>query len=145
MKVLDYGLISVAEELRVLACNASDEEKDKDADNGQDDQLCHALDSYVKNELKNLDKKEARGRAVAKNITNFRHQIIKEFMSTHMAFKTCFCPVCGVPSRDVRSEHNTSLFVKGLSFRMANKWVVTRTHKEKDSGGQDGSDEKHKG
>jgi len=144
MKVLDYGLISVAEELRVVACNASDEEKDKDADDGQDDPVCHALDNYVKNQLKNVDKKEARGRAVAKNITNFRHQIIKDFMSTYMTFKTCFCPVCGTPSRDVRSEHNTSLFLKGMSFRMANKWLLSRTHKERDNDAHDGSEEKQK-
>ncbi|XP_015758979.1 PREDICTED: DNA-directed RNA polymerase I subunit RPA1-like [Acropora digitifera] len=117
---------------------------DKDTDDGQDDPVCHALDKCVKNQLKNVDKKEARGRAVAKNITNFRHQIIKDFMSTYMTFKTCFCPVCGTPSRDVRSEHNTSLFLKGLSFRMANKWLLSKTHKERDSDAHDGSEEKHK-
>ena len=127
MKVLDYGLIAVAEELQHVANNVMDaDDSNKTTSVIQDEDVCSALDKRVKKALKGLDKVEARVKAVAKNVTNFRHQIIKDFMSSHMVNKRRYCPVCEAPSREVRSEHNSRLFLKGLSVREANKWIQTR-------------------
>ena len=138
MNVLDYGLIAVAEELQHVENKIrSPDESNKNRSVIQDEDVCSALDKHVKQALKGLDKKEARGKAVAKNVTNYRHQIIKEFMSSHMVNKRRYCPVCEAPSRVVRSEHNSRLFLKGLSVREANKWLqtkVVKTHMAKQLG-----------
>ena len=137
MKVLDYGLIAVAEELQHVANNVMDpDDSNKSTSDIQDGDVCSALDKHIKKALKGLDKAEARVKAVAKNVTNFRHQIIKEFMSSYMVNKRRYCPVCEAPSREVRSEHSSRLFLKGLSVREANKWIQTRvikTHLAKQS------------
>lgn len=128
MKVLDYGLITVAEELQQIAfgtLNCPDP-----LDNEQQSQpeyMCiTAVDEYLRKELKNIDRKEARRESTAKNVTDCRHRISKEFMYTHMVNKRRCCPGCQAPSRDVRSEYNSRVFLKGLSLRDANKWVNTQ-------------------
>lgn len=132
MKVLDYGLIAVAEELQHVANNVIiSDESIKSRTDSQIEDICSVLDKHVKKALEGLDKTEARGKAVAKNVTNLRHQIIKGFMSRHMVNKRRYCPVCEAPSREVRSEHNSRIFLKGLSVREANKWLqmqVVKTH-----------------
>lgn len=128
MKVLDYGLIAVAEELPHVANSAINSgESTETTVNIQDEDVCiAALDKHVKEALKGLDKTEAKLKAVAKNVTNFRHEIIKDFMSSHMTNKRRYCPVCNAPAREVRSEHNSRLFLKALSAREANKWAKAR-------------------
>ena len=128
MKVLDYGLITVAEELQHVAhTSMNPNEPTENTNDIQDEEVCIvALDKHVKQALKGLDKTDARRKSVVKNVTNFRHQIIKEFMSSYMGNKRRYCPVCKAPSREVRSEHNSRVFLKGLSSREAHKWVQTK-------------------
>ena len=141
MKVLDYGLISVAEELQQVSISALNLDA---ANTVQDDDVYStALNNRVKQVLKGVDKKEAKATSVAKNVTNFRHCIIKEFMKNHMVNKKRHCPFCHLPARLVRSEYDSRIFLKAMSAREANKWVkvqVARTHfavhptKDKDGG-----------
>ena len=128
MKVLDYGLIAVAEELQQIAFTALNGSEGNDNSQGvQLEDTCIAtLDKHVKKVLNGIDKKEALQKSVAKNVTNCRHRIIKEFMRSHMVNKRRDCPGCKAPSRDVRSEYNSRVFLKALSAREANKWVKIR-------------------
>ncbi|KAL9951314.1 hypothetical protein ACROYT_G043957 [Oculina patagonica] len=124
MKVLDYGLIAATEELQQIAFTALN---GSESDDKAREILCiAALDKHVKKVLNDIDKKETRQKSVAKNVTDYRHRIIKEFMQTHMANKRRYCPGCKAPSRDVRSEYNSRVFLKALSAREANKWVTTQ-------------------
>lgn len=130
MKVLDYGLITVAEELQQIAFSADLNSSDS-PDNGQqlspsEDVCIEAVDKHVKEVLNSIDKNKARRESIAKNVTNCRHRISKEFMHTHMVNKRRYCPGCKAPSREVRSEYNNSVFLKALSVREANKWVNTQ-------------------
>ena len=127
MKVLDYGLIVAADELQQIAFTALN--GSESADNVREIACIAALDKYVKKVLNGIDKKETRCKSVAKNVTDYRHRIIKEFMQTHMANKRRYCPGCKAPSRDVRSEYNSRVFLKALSAREANKWVRTQAIK----------------
>ncbi|XP_068728240.1 DNA-directed RNA polymerase I subunit RPA1-like [Montipora capricornis] len=122
MKVLDYGLIAVADELQLISNNVAETET-KGKNDVQDEDVCSNLDEHVKKALKDLDKTEARKRAVAKNVTNFRQQIIKDFTRSHMSDRKRYCPVCGAPSREVKNEQSNSLVLKGLSSRDAKKWI----------------------
>lgn len=124
MKVLDYGLIAATEELQQIAFTALN---GSESDDKAREILCiAALDKHVKKVLNDIDKKETRQKSVAKNVTDYRHRIIKEFMQTYMANKRRYCPGCKAPSRDVRSEYNSRVFLKALSAREANKWVTTQ-------------------
>lgn len=125
MKVLDYGLIAATDELQQIAFTALNDSEF--ADNAREIMCIAALDKHVKKVLNGIDKKENRQKSVAKNVTDYRHQIIKEFMRTHMANKRRYCPGCKAPSRDVRSEYNSRVFLKALSAREANKWITTQT------------------
>ena len=122
MKVLDYGLIAVADELQLISNNVAETET-KGKNDVQDEDVCSNLDEHVKKALKDLDKTEARKRAVAKNVTNFRQQIIKDFTRSYMSDRKRYCPVCGAPSREVKNEQSNSLVLKGLSLREAKKWI----------------------
>ena len=137
MKVLDYGLIAVAEELQHVANKAlNSDESTYNTKDFQEEDCIAALDKHVKQALKGLDKTEARGKSVAKNVTNFRHQIIKDFMGSYMVNKRRYCAVCKAPSREVKSQYNSQVFLKGLSFKEANKWAkikVAETYIEKQS------------
>lgn len=142
MKVLDYGLIAVAEELQQIAFTALNGSESNDTPQEvQLEETCIAtLDKHVKKVLHGIDKKEALRKSVAKNVTNCRHRIIKEFMRSHMVNKRRYCPGCKAPSRDVRSEYNSRVFLKALSAREANKWVKTQVlhaHLQKHSAGND--------
>ena len=132
MKALDFGLTSVAEELQHVANQTINSDQSIDDTRGfQEEDCITALDKHVKKALKDIDKTEARIKSVAKNVTNFRHQLIKEFMSTYMVNKKRYCPGCKAPSREVKSEHNSRVFLKGLSAKDAVKWVkiqVTESH-----------------
>lgn len=130
MKVLDYGLIAVAEELQQIAFTALNSSESKDNSRQLVDTCIANLDKHVKKVLNGIDKKEALQKSVAKNVTNCRHRIIKEFMQSHMVNKRRYCPGCKAPSRDVRSEYNSRVFLKALSAREANKWVNTRVINE---------------
>ena len=131
MKVLDYGLVAVAEELQQIAFTALNSSESNDNSLQLEDTCIAALDKHVKKVLNSIDKKEALQKSVAKNVTNCRHQIIKEFMRSHMVNKRRHCPGCKAPSRDVRSEYNSRVFLKALSAREANKWVKTRAFSER--------------
>lgn len=126
MKVLDYGLIAVTEELQQIAFTALNDCESNDNSIQLEDTSIAALDRHVKKVLNSIDKREALQKSVAKNVTNCRHRIIKEFMRSHMVNKRRYCPGCKAPSRDVRSEYNSRVFLKALSAREANKWVNTR-------------------
>ena len=126
MKVLDYGLIAVTEELQQIAFTALDGSESNDNSIQLEDTCIVALDKHVKKVLSGIDKQEALQKSVAKNVTNCRHRIIKEFMRSHMVNKRRHCPGCKASSRDVRSEYNSRVFLKALSAREANKWVNTQ-------------------
>ena len=130
MKVLDYGLIAVAEELHQIAFSALNSSESKENSLQLGDTCIATLDKHVKKVLNGIDKKEALQKSVAKNVTNCRHRIIKEFMRSHLVNKRRYCPGCKAPSRDVRSEYNSRVFLKALSAREANKWVNTRVINE---------------
>jgi len=141
MKVLDYGLIGVTEELQQIAFTALNGTESNDNSLQRKDMCIAALDEHVKKVLNGIDKKEALQKSVAKNVTNCRHRIIKEFMRSHMVNKRRYCPGCKAPSRDVRSEYNSRVFLKALSAREANKWVKTQAineHLQQHSAGADG-------
>ena len=126
MKVLDYGLIAVTEELQQIAFTALNGSESNDNSLQLGDTCIATLDKHVKKVLNGIDKKEALQKSVAKNVTNCRHQIIKEFMRSHMLHKKRYCPGCKAPSRDVRSEYKSRVFLKGLSAREANRWMNTQ-------------------
>lgn len=135
MKVLDYGLIAATDELQQIAFTALN--GDEVAENAQEILCIAALEKHVKKVLNGIDKKETRQKSVAKNVTDYRHRIIKEFMHSHMGNKRRYCPGCKAPSRDVRSEYNSRVFLKALSAREANKCLTAQTvqaHLKKQSG-----------
>lgn len=130
MKVLDYGLIAVAEELQQIVFTALNGAESNSNSLQLEDTCIATLDKHVKKVLNGIDQKEALQKSVAKNVTNCRHRIIKEFMRSHMVNKRRYCPGCKAPSRDVRSEYNSRVFLKALSAREANKWVKTQAINE---------------
>lgn len=101
------------------------------ADNGMKnddlDQSCmNSIDKHVRNILRNLDKKEARNKANGMNVTDIRHKISKKFMKTNMVSKRRYCSNCKAPSREIRSEYNSRLYLKALPKREAQKWASTK-------------------
>ena len=128
MKLLDYGLIADAkqlEEVSQTALKASAEQESSGHKKTQ--QACiEAIDNHIKSVLQGLNKKEARNKSVVKSVTDFRHSIVKDFLRTYMVNKRRSCPYCRAPSRDVRCEYNSRIFLKPLSNREAKKWAATR-------------------
>ncbi|XP_031567352.1 DNA-directed RNA polymerase I subunit RPA1-like [Actinia tenebrosa] len=127
MKLLDHGLIAEAEELDEVVKNLISNAADNGIKNDDLDENCmNSIDKHVRDILKDLDKKEARNRANGMNVTDFRHEISKKFMKTHMVSKRRYCSNCKAPSREVRSEYNSRLYLKALPKREAQKWASTK-------------------
>ena len=149
MKVLDYGLIAAAKEIQEVAHAALKSASESESEGHKKDQeaCMRAVDEHTKNALHDLDKKEAKRKSVVKSVTDFRHSVVKDFLKTHMINKKRYCPYCTAPSRDVRSEYNSRIFLKALSTREAQKWAATKVvhdqqkKREKDNNEDDSDSE----
>jgi hypothetical protein len=127
MKLLDHGLIAETEELDVVVKNLITNASDNGMKNDELDNSCiNAIDKHVRDVLRHVDKKEARSRANGMNVTDFRHDISKKFMRAHMVSKRRYCLNCKAPSREIRSEYNSRLYLKALPKREAQKWASTK-------------------
>ncbi|XP_048588420.1 DNA-directed RNA polymerase I subunit RPA1 isoform X2 [Nematostella vectensis] len=127
MKVLDYGLISVAEELEEIVKNVlSNGATEKSGKDAMDENCVAALNKHVRTVLHELDKSESRKKANSMNVTDFRHALLKKFSKTHLSTKRRYCSMCKAPSRDVRHEYNSRLYLKPLPNREAQKWAATK-------------------
>ena len=128
MKLLNYGLMTDATKLEgvllsvVNAMSSGSKQRSIEVE----EQGIKAVDDFVKKALRHLDKKEAKLKSNSKTITDTRHVIIKQFMDTHCSTKKRYCAACGAPSREVRSEYNTRVFLKALSSKDARKWAALR-------------------
>ena len=126
MQLLDNGLVSEALELEAHAASNPDGEKnvEKTADK---------VTSYVESCLDThrqgspasfsgqLEQK-------SKHLTDRRRQLVSDFLKST---STCTkCPHCLAPVRKVRHDHQSKVFLRGLSPKQATAWM-TANKKEK--------------
>lgn len=127
MKLLKYGLVTDAVDLvKVLQSVLSAEIAVSKQRLEAEEIGIQAIDDFVNQALRQLDKKEAMLNSNCTNVTDTRHLIIKDFMSTHFSSTKKNCGECGAPSRVVRQEYNSCVFLKALSLKDAKKWAALR-------------------
>lgn len=121
MKALDYGLLAVASDLETIAHSAKFDAHGSNIK--REDVVIAAVQDYLKESLKNVEnRKESRKTNNAKNVTELRNRIIKDFMKKHLLFRAKKCQHCDAPRRSVRIEYNSKIYLKGLSSKQAISW-----------------------
>ena len=122
MRLLDKGLASDALEL-----NASvlyDEEEGK----GEKTHADRVLE-YVRSCLKRNQQASSTGSPTAvqqksKHLTDLQRQLVSDFLKSMSS--VIKCPHCSAPVRKVRQEHQSKVFLRGLSPKQATNWVISQ-------------------
>lgn len=123
MKVLDYGLLLDALDLKMVADAAAVNVKGSSAALLLQNVIVDDVQKHLKKCLQRIDdKKESRECANGKNVIEFRKKLVKDFWKNRLSFKSQKCVHCGSPKRNVKIEYNSKIYLKALSNRQASQW-----------------------
>lgn len=120
MRLLDKGLASDALELSASVSNV-EENKEK----GENKTTDRVLD-YVRLCLKK-NQQESSPRLVqqkSKHLTDLQRQLVSDFLKFMSGVPKC--PHCSAPVRKVRQEHQSKVFLRGLSSKQATSWMIAQ-------------------
>lgn len=117
MQLLDKGLASEALELESSIT--------EDGDGGGSRGLVTSISDYVKSctdrQPQSSSACSSRLQQKSKHLTDLQRQLVVNFLK---GMSSCTkCPHCSAPPRKVRQEHQSKVFLLGLSRKQATSWV----------------------
>ena len=124
MQLLDKGLASDALELEAsMSCDQDDEKNDGVG------RLLDRVSEYVKSCLTRHQQLSPTGSPTvvehkSKHLTDLQRQLVSDFLKSMSSSPKC--PHCAAPVRKVRQEHQSKVFLRGLSTKQATAWVIAQ-------------------
>ena len=119
MRLLDKGLASDALEL-----NASVSNEEENGGSKIDKVLDYVRSCLKKNQQESSTVSPKLVQHKSKHLTDLQRQLVSDFLKSMSSVTKC--PHCSAPVRKVRQEHQSKVFLRGLSSKQATSWMIAQ-------------------